>query len=150
MRQHCVSHIGFRRADRVSCECAEVERCLLPAVSSLAKRLLASIEDWREGTVVLEASELPNDDLSQTLQPPALGDVTSQPLLALNAGVVFNTWLLFVMMVCAIALFTGSLFASGSLSLFMLLMATAVAALQCLPAWRRSKLTQKHSTMSQL
>ncbi|MEO1392825.1 MAG: hypothetical protein AAFV90_07930 [Cyanobacteria bacterium J06634_5] len=149
MRQHCVSHIGLRRADRVSCECAEVESCFLPAVSSLAKRLLASIEDWREGTVVLEASELPNDDLYQTLQP-ALGDVTSQPLLTLNAGVVFNTWLLFVMIVCAIALFTGSLFASGSLTLFMLLMATAVAALQCLPAWRRSKLTQKHSTMSQL
>ncbi|MEO1444685.1 MAG: hypothetical protein AAFV46_00330 [Cyanobacteria bacterium J06635_11] len=149
MRQHCVSHMGFRRADRVSCECAEVESCLLPAVSSLAKRLLASIEDWREGTVVLEASELPNDDLYQ-MPPPALGNVTSQPLLALNAGVVFNTWLLFVMIVCAIALFTGSLFVSGSLTLFMLLMATAVAALQCLPAWRRSKLTQKHSTMSQL
>ncbi|MEM9091721.1 MAG: M48 family metalloprotease [Cyanobacteria bacterium P01_F01_bin.53] len=109
--------------------------------TSLSTQLQATIETWQA-----EAGQNsgPNSGgsthaLFEALTPPVLGNVTSQSLLTFSAGMVVSTWLVFVVIACAIAAMTGSLFLSWPLTGFILLMATAAAGSQCWPPLYRAR-----------
>ncbi len=113
-----------------------IEAKSLRQVHPLTQTLRTDLETWKETdhSSYIAASQLP---LFEALQPPALGEVTSLPLIALSFSAVFSAWLSFVIIGLIIAALTGSLFITPSLTRFILIMATIGAALQFIPALRR-------------
>lgn len=109
---------------------------------ALTQALQERIETWQATALGDDPSvglAVRPDEPFKALTPPVLGDVTSQPLQTFSVGMVVSTWLVFVVIACAITTLTGSLFISWPLSGFILSMATAAAWSQCLPALRRAR-----------